>query len=320
MIAQTFADPWRYQAHPEVWVLVAFLVGAYVYMARVIGPSAVPAGTPAVTRRQVAYFTGAMALLWFGADWPVHDIGEQYLYSVHMFQHMIFSYFVPPLALLATPAWMARALVGTGTTRRAFGFFTSPIIAGVLFNVMVMILHIPGLVNASTENGVLHYSLHLLVVTTALLMWCPVLNPLEELRIGPGAKCIYLFLMSVVPTVPAGWLTFAEGAVYKHYNQPVRVWGLSVTDDQQIAGAIMKIGGGFFLWTIVIYLFFKRFGSGFETENTYVRAGQMPRDEIIGHDEPTLTYSQVTAAFERTAPASDAAAPTSLEAEQTPSE
>ena len=317
MIAQTFADPWRYQAHPEVWVLVAFLVGAYVYMARVIGPPAVPDGTQAVMRRQVTYFVGAMGLLWFGADWPVHDIAEQYLYSVHMFQHMIFSYFVPPLALMATPAWMARTLVGSGRSFRVFRSFTSPIIAGVLFNVMVMILHIPGVVNASTENGPLHYTLHLFVVMTALLMWSPVLNPLEELRIGAGAKCIYLFLMSVVPTVPAGWLTFAEGTVYKHYDQPVRVWGLSVTDDQQIAGAIMKIGGGFFLWSIVIFLFFKRFGSGFETENTYVRAGQMPRDEIIGHDEPTLTYGEVTAAFDRTPPAAEA---NSLEAEQAPSE
>ena len=25
---------------------------------------------------------------------------------------------------------------------------------------------------------------------------------------------LYLFLMSIVPTVPAGWLTFAEGIVY----------------------------------------------------------------------------------------------------------
>ena len=44
-----------------------------------------------------AAFVAAIALLWFAADWPMHDIGENYLYSVHMLQHMIFSYFVPPL-------------------------------------------------------------------------------------------------------------------------------------------------------------------------------------------------------------------------------
>jgi hypothetical protein len=103
--------------------------------------------------------------------------------------------------------------------------------------------------------------------------------------------------------VPAGWLTFAEGVVYKHYDQPWRVWGLSVTDDQQLAGAIMKLGGAVFLWAITIFLFFKRFGAGFETENTYVRQGQMPREEIIGHDELPLTYDQVTDAFRRSEPA-----------------
>lgn len=311
--AAAAANPWQFQPHPEVWLLVAFLVGAYVYSVKVIGPSAVAAGEAPVRGRQIVYFTGAIALLWFGADWPVHDIGETYLYSVHMFQHMIFSYFVPPLALMATPAWMWRALVGNGRFYRVAGWFAKPIIAGVIFNGVVMLLHVPGVVNASTENGVLHYSLHLLVMLTAMLMWIPVVGPFAEWQLTPGGKCIYLFLMSVVPTVPAGWLTFAEGAVYKHYEQPVRVWGLSVTDDQQLAGAIMKIGGGFFIWGIVIYLFFKRFGSGFERENTYVRAGKIPIAEITGHDEDTLTYDQVTAAFERSAPRS-------VEAEQSPSE
>lgn len=299
-----FADPWAFNAHPEVWVLVVFFVGAYVYMVRVIGPRAVPAGQAPVSGRQIVAFAGAIGLFWFAADWPVHDIGESYLYSVHMFQHMVFSYFVPPLALMAIPTWMARTVIGDGRAYRVFRFFTSPVIAGVLFNVVVMVLHIPGMVNASTENGALHYTLHLLVVTTALLMWCPVIGPFEELRISHLGKCIYLFLMSVVPTVPAGWLTFAEGTVYKHYNTPVRVWGLSPTDDQQIAGAIMKIGGGMFLWSIVVYLFFKRFSRNFEQENTYVRTRQIPAAEITGHDETPLTYADVTAAFGRSDPPS----------------
>ncbi len=83
---------------------------------------------------------------------------------------------------------------------------------------------------------------------------------------------IYLFLQSVIPTVPAGWLTFADGVVYKPYGeQPVRVWGISATDDQQLAGAIMKIGGSMFLWTIVIFLWFRRFSRSYATENDYHR-------------------------------------------------
>ena len=44
----------------------------------------------------------------------------------------------------------------------------------------------------------------------------------------------------------------------KHYDIPVRVWGLSVTTDQQLAGAIMKTGGSIFLWSIIVFLFFRR--------------------------------------------------------------
>jgi putative membrane protein len=294
VIAQTpFPDPWAFQAHPEVWLLVAFLAGSYVYMVRVIGPGAVAAGTPVVTGRQTGCFVLAMALLWFGADWPVHDLGEEYLYSVHMFQHMLFSYLVPPLALFATPTWMARVLLGTGRTYRIGAFASKAVVAGVVFNLMVMITHIPGVVNASVDNGLLHYTLHFFLVVTALLMWVPVCGPVAEWQIGPGAKCIYLFLMSVVPTVPAGWLTFAEGVVYRHYEQPVRVWGISVTDDQQIAGAIMKLGGSAFLWGIVVFLFFKRFGAGFDRDTSYVR----PRDTT-----GTLTFDDVTRAFERSEP------------------
>ena len=33
----------------------------------------------------------------------------------------------------------------------------------------------------------------------------------------------------------------------------MRLWGIGAVEDQQLAGAVMKIGGGLFLWAIVIY-------------------------------------------------------------------
>jgi putative membrane protein len=287
--ANPLLDPWRFQAHPELWLLVGFLIGAYVYSVRVIGPQAVPSG-PVVTRRNITAFVAAMTVLWIASDWPMHDLAEEYLYSMHMLQHMALSYFVPPLALLALPEWMFRALIGEGRAYRVVRWFSKPVIAGVLFNVVVMVTHIPGLVNRSASSSPLHYSLHVLVVTSALLMWIPICGPATEFRIGYGGKMIYLFLMSIVPTVPAGWLTFAEGTVYKHYDTPIRVWGMSVATDQQVAGAIMKIGGSIFLWSIVIFMFFKRFAGNFNAEQNYVR-------------DTTLTFEEVERAFENTPPA-----------------
>ena len=94
--ADLLVNPWRFQAHPEVWLLASVLLGAYVYAVRVIGPVAVKSG-PVTTRLQRVAFVCAILMLWLGSDWPVHDIAEEYLYTVHMVQHMALSYFMPPL-------------------------------------------------------------------------------------------------------------------------------------------------------------------------------------------------------------------------------
>jgi putative membrane protein len=297
--------PLAFQWHPEVWLLVAFLTGAYIYMVRVIGPRAVAPGHPVVTRRHLVCFIAAILMLWVASDWPLHDISEEYLYSAHMFQHMMLSYFLPPLALMATPTWLARILLGNGRVYATVKWFAHPVVAGVIFNAMVMILHIPMLVNESVDNGVLHYGLHVLVVTSSLLMWMPVCGPIAEFRIGVAGAMIYLFLQSVVPTIPAAWLTFAEGVVYQAYDRPVRLWGIGVTSDQQLAGAVMKTGGGVFLWAIVVHLFFSRFAARFDESHNYRRGATMPDAEIVGYDEVPLTTADVERAFAQSAPPRD---------------
>lgn len=264
----TNIHPWRFQAHPEVWLLVAAVVIGYIYAIRVIGRRAVDSES-AITRRQGFYFVVGVLILWVASDWPIHDIAEEYLYSAHMLQHMMLSYFVPPLILLATPSWLFHAVIGEGRPRRVVRFLAKPVVAGVLFNSVVIVTHIPDLVNRSVSNGLLHYSLHVVVVTTALFMWMPICGPDKSWQISYGGKMIYLFLMSVVPTVPAAWLALADGAVYRHYDIPVRVFGWSVITDQQMAGAVMKSGGSIFLWSIIIFIFFRRFIGGFAGEQSY---------------------------------------------------
>ncbi len=138
-----YANPWRFQANPEVYVLVAFLVGAFMYMVRVIGPSAVAPGEPVIRRRQIVCFVAAMVLLFVASTWPIHQLGEEYLYSVHMVQHMILSYFMPPLLLLATPEWLLRTLIGQGRMYRLLTALTRPVVAGVIFNAMVIVTTSP---------------------------------------------------------------------------------------------------------------------------------------------------------------------------------
>jgi cytochrome c oxidase assembly factor CtaG len=142
-------------------------------------------------------------------------------------------------------------------------------------------------------NPLFHYLVHTALVLSALLLWVPVVGPLPELRISYPAQMLYLFVTSIVPTVPAGWLTFAEGTIYSAYDVPGRLWGLTITDDQQLAGVIMKLVGGGFLWVIITLRFFQWAGRFSDSDKAADQAGP-PTD---------LTWADVEREFDRHPPA-----------------
>ena len=294
MAALAATDPWRFQFHPEVWLLVAAVVGLGFYVVRAVAPVAGPAGSPAVTRRQRLCFFAGAALLWISADWPMHDIAEEYLYSVHMVQHLLISFVVPPLLLMAVPEWLARLiLVEDSRTARVIRRLVHPLVAGVVFNALQGLMHWNTLVELSVRSGPFHYAMHLLMFASALAMWMPVVGPLKELQLSEPMKMVYLFAMSIVPTVPAAWLTFAEGSVYPIYDHAQRLWGISVTADQQAAGAVMKVLGGFYLWTLIAIRFFR-----YSAAQRHADAEERRRRLAAN----TLTTADVEAEFERLGP------------------
>jgi putative membrane protein len=272
--------------------LVGGVVVLAIYALRVVGPKAVPAGTPVISRSQLAWLGVGVALLWFASDWPVHDIAEEYLFSVHMTQHMLLTFAVPPVFLLATPEWLARLVLGQGRVKRAFFAIARPVPAAVAFNALQLFTHWPGIVNTSVENALVHYVVHAALVSTAFLLWIPVCGPLPELRISYPAQMLYLFVTSIVPTVPAAWLTFAEGSVYSAYDIPQRLGDISVTTDQQAAGLIMKLVGGGFLWLIITIRFFQWASKFSDTDKAIDQAGP-------AHD---LTWADVEREFEEHPP------------------
>lgn len=299
-------DFWRWVPHPEVWLLVASITGLYVYAARVIGPKVVPAGAPAVTRSQLRWFIFGVLLLWAASDWPVHDVGEKYLYFVHMIQHTVLTLVMPPVMLLATPEWLARLVLGNGRADRLVHKLARPIPAALIFNALALLVHAQFIVNNAPTNALFHYSLHTVLVASALLLWLPVCGPLPELRISVPAQMIYLFVTSLVPTVPGAWLVFAEGAVYSHYDIPQRMFDISVTTDQQVAGAIMKLGAGSYLWAIITMLFFMWSAQNERAD----KAAAVARRGSVTADTEELTWTVVERAFaEHPAPDVDQSRP-----------
>lgn len=247
----------EWHPHPDVWLLLVVLVGGYVWAARRLGPREVHAVERPVTRRQATLFGLGVFTVWVAADWPMHDVSEGYLYSAHMIQHMLLSLVAPPLLLIGTPAWMMRRLLG----RRGIAVakvVTRPLIALVLFNAIIAATHIPAAVELSATNEAFHFMAHAVLVGSAFCMWSPVVNPLIELpKLSYPARMFYLFLQSLVPTVPASFLTFGHTVLYDVYEHSPAMWGISALTDQRAAGLIMKIAGGFILWGVIAWYFFR---------------------------------------------------------------
>ncbi|HUS62206.1 MAG TPA: cytochrome c oxidase assembly protein, partial [Acidimicrobiales bacterium] len=206
--------------------------------------------------------------------------------SVHMFQHLVYTLVAPPLMLLGIPGWMAEKLLA-GWRLVVVRRLARPLVAGLIFNVVLVLSHWPVVVDATLRDAAVHLAVHTVLVVTGILMWLPIVSPHPAIKpLNYPLRMVYLFAQSVVPTVPASFITFAERPVYRFYAEVPRPW-IDVVSDQQLAGAVMKIGGGLLLWGVIAGVFFRWYAV---------------EDGGIIHD-PTpskLTWDDVQAAFDAT--------------------
>ena len=208
--------------------------------------------------RRRARFLGGIAVLLLGATWPIHDLAEGYLYSVHMVQHMLITFVAAPLLVTGMPAWMWRGLLQPTPLRAAWALLTRPLVALIVANGVLLFTHWPEVVALSVGSELAHFLLHALLLGSAIVMWWPVVSPLPELPpISRPAQLLYLFFQSLAPTIPASFLTFGTQPLYPVYATFPRIWGLDPLTDQLIAGLVMKIVGGAILWVVIATIFFR---------------------------------------------------------------
>src|SRR5512132_720059 len=105
-----------FRAHVDAWLILGSLAAAYLIACR---RHAERTGVPASDHARRLFLTG-VAVLWVGADWPIHDLAERYLYSVHMAQHLLFTLVAAPLLVAGTPAWLWPDLLRRRTVRRGW--------------------------------------------------------------------------------------------------------------------------------------------------------------------------------------------------------
>ena len=239
-----------WHTHPDAWALMGAIELGYLLTVR-----RQPTQTP---RRQVWLFSAGVAVLWLASDWPIHDLAEKYLYMAHMVQHLLITLVAAPLLLIGTPAWLARDVLKRTRLLPAVRFLARPVPGLIQFNLILVLSHWPLIVDGTLRDHPLHFVAHAVLLVSALLMWMVVVSPLPEIpQARPPTKMLYLFLQTIVPTVPASFLTFGSTPLYHFYEHVPRLYGISALTDMQMSGLIMKIVGGFYLWTVIAVIFFR---------------------------------------------------------------
>lgn len=194
---------------------------------------------------QPARFMAALAVILIAIVSPIDRIGEEYLFSVHMFQHNLFMYTVPSLMLAGIPPWMATywfermGQLGQKTLR----FVAHPIIACLVFNLVFTLWHIPFLYDWALRDRLVHNAEHLTMIVTALILWLPLWSPLKALRPAFPVQLLYLVAITIAQLPVFAFVTFSKYVLYPTYEMAPRLTHLSALADQQLGGVLMKIVG-----------------------------------------------------------------------------
>ena len=238
----------RWDLHPSVVAGLVLLGGLYVFLGGLTSP-----------RRRVASFGGALLVLFVALNGPLHNLSDTYLFSAHMGQHLLLTLVFPPLLLYGTPAHVVRPLLRPRWVMALGRVVTRPLVAALLFTGPIVIWHSPVLYEAALRNHNLHIIQHLVFLTTAVIMWWPVLSPVPELpRIPHLLQMLYLFLLGIPMSVTGALITLSDSALYPFYAAaPLRVGGLSPLEDQQIGGLLMWVFGGLMLWIVMTVVWFR---------------------------------------------------------------
>lgn len=254
---QALLTEWHWA--PSILIGIAILACGYWYAA---GPLRRQHDLgPPVTRRQVITFSLSIVLLVVALLSPLDELGDTYLFSAHMIQHLLLATLWPPLLILSIPAWMARAffrLPGTGIAR----FLVYPAAALIFFNVDIYLWHIPVLYDLTLRNELVHVGEHLTFMFFGLCVWSPVLDPVREQRLPSPLQVLYLFANGMFMMVLGIVFTFAPIVLYSPYASAPRLWGISALTDQQIGGLIMWYPGNIPYGVLLIVAFYRWFDAG----------------------------------------------------------
>lgn len=229
-------------------IVVVVLVAASVIYARMYRRAALAAPKPPGASHWIPFYSG-IAMIVIALVSPLDPIGDGYLLSAHMIQHVLLSDLAPALLVLGLrspvlPLGLSkralRAVAPGRPSGRWLARLTSPWVAVPLWITATWVWAIPSVFDFAAQHSLVHDFEHLTLFYAGLAMWWLIIDPLPRHKLRPNGHRLALLgvtrLASAFVCVPLTWLTSTQ---YSLYAAAPRSYGISAINDQHIAGASM---------------------------------------------------------------------------------
>ncbi len=237
---------------PTVYAGLVALAAGYAWLARSVTDA---------RRKHAAFFALGLVTLWVALETPIDTISDQYLDSVHMFQHVLLGFVGPPLMLLG----LSRDMVGRLVRAPGLRAVTEPVPAQVAAGLVMLLWHLPPLYDATLRSEGLHVVEHITFIAGGLLVYWPMLETTSagaRWRMSPGAKLLYMLVATLPQDGVALALIFSRLPFYEYYTHAPRlVAGLTPLIDQTLAGAVLMVLGKAAMGVTALVVFFRWFGA-----------------------------------------------------------
>jgi putative membrane protein len=202
---------------------------------------------------------GGVLIIFFSLNGPLHEWADGYLFSAHMVQHLLLMLIMPPLLIWGMPPWLIRKALEVRAVFVAGRALTHPVVAFVVYNGVFIFWHLPEMYNWALMDHTVHIVQHLTFMAAAVMLWWPIVSPVEELRRIPDGPLLmgWIFLFGIPGTIVSALITLSDGVLYTWYAAAPRITGLSPLDDQRLGGLIMWIPGMLIFWIAITAVFFR---------------------------------------------------------------
>ncbi|MDX8044902.1 cytochrome c oxidase assembly factor CtaG [Gracilibacillus sp. S3-1-1] len=239
--------------------------------------------------KQILYFYSGILLLYIIKGAPV-DLLSHIMFTAHMVQMALYYLLFPILIIKGIPVWVWEKVFNMPVVGAILRILTKPLVALLLFNGLFSMYHIPVVFDYAKANEIAHTSITLTILVAAFIVWWPIFSPIKELdKMPPLLKLGYIIANGILITPACALIIFATGTIYSTYSAsgpwmqamalcvpsdvlsslslsgPEMFSPLSILEDQQLGGIVMKITQEIIYGAILARIFFPWFRSGADT-------------------------------------------------------